>query len=49
MKELKHWHRFPKEMVDVPSLETFRVRLDEAQGILIELEISLLIAGGMNR
>jgi len=27
---VKHWHRLPREMVDAPSLETFKVRLDEA-------------------
>jgi len=25
-----HWHRLPREMVDAPSLETFKVRLDQA-------------------
>lgn len=48
MRELKHWHRFPKEMVDVPPLETFRVRSDGAHRILIELKISLITAGSMN-
>lgn len=45
MRELKHWHRFPREMEDVPSLETFRVRLDGAQRILIELEMSAYCRG----
>ncbi|KFQ76359.1 hypothetical protein N335_11258, partial [Phaethon lepturus] len=30
MRVVKHWHRFPKEVVDAPSLETFQVRLDGA-------------------
>ena len=25
-----HWNRSPKEVVDAPSLETFKVRLDGA-------------------
>ena len=28
IKVVRHWHRLPKEVVDAPSLETFRVRLD---------------------
>ena len=30
-----HWHRLPKEVVDAPSLETFRARLDVALGSLV--------------
>jgi len=25
---VKHWHRLPREMVDAPSLKTFKVRMD---------------------
>jgi len=35
MKVVKHWHRLPREVVDVPSLETCKVRLDEAPSNLI--------------
>ena len=28
MRVMKHWHRLPREVVDAPSLETFKVRLD---------------------
>ncbi|KFQ84023.1 hypothetical protein N337_06194, partial [Phoenicopterus ruber ruber] len=35
MRVVKHWHRLPREVVDAPSLETFKVRLDEALGNLI--------------
>jgi len=28
----KHWHRLPREVVDSPSLEIFRSRLDVALG-----------------
>ncbi|GAB0179132.1 hypothetical protein GRJ2_000378500 [Grus japonensis] len=31
----KHWNRLPREVVDAPSLETFRVRLDGALSNLI--------------
>ena len=37
IKVVKHWNRLPKEVVDVPSLETFKLRLDEAQSTLIQL------------
>jgi len=32
---VKHWHRLPREDVDAPSLETFKVRLDGALSNLI--------------
>jgi len=30
MRVEKHWHRLPREVVDAPSLETFKARLDGA-------------------
>ena len=30
-----HWNRLPKEVVDAPSLETFKARLDVALSSLI--------------
>jgi len=42
---VKHWHRLPGEVVDAPSLETFKVRLDGVLSNLIQLKISLLVAG----
>ena len=30
-----HWNRLPKEVVDAPSLEAFKARLDVALGILV--------------
>ncbi|KFQ70432.1 hypothetical protein N335_13235, partial [Phaethon lepturus] len=32
---VKHWPRLPREVVDAPSLETSKVRLDEALSNLI--------------
>ena len=32
---VKHWNRLPREVVDAPSLETFKVRLDGALSNLI--------------
>ena len=31
----RHWNRLPTVVVNAPSLDTFKVRLDEAQGNLI--------------
>jgi len=44
---VKHWYRFPREVVDAPSLETFKVRLDGALSSLIWLKVSLLTAEGL--
>ncbi|KFM08557.1 hypothetical protein AS27_04525, partial [Aptenodytes forsteri] len=35
MRVVKHWNRLPREAVDTPSLETFKVRLDGALSNLI--------------
>ena len=48
MRVVEHRHRLPREVVDVPSLETFKTRLDGALSNLIELKMSLLTAGGLN-
>ncbi|KAK4817885.1 hypothetical protein QYF61_002054, partial [Mycteria americana] len=38
MRVVKHWNRLPREVVDVPSLETFKVRLNGALCNLINKE-----------
>ena len=35
MRVVKHWKRLPREVVDAPALETFKVRLDRALRNLI--------------
>ena len=40
-----HWHRLPKEVVDAPSLEAFKARLDVALGSLVWWLATLHIAG----
>jgi len=40
---VKHWNRFPREVVHVPSLKKFKVRCDGALSNLIYLKMSLLI------
>ena len=32
---VRHWNRLPSEVVDVPSLEAFRARLDRALSNLV--------------
>jgi len=31
----RHWNRWPRDVVDTPSLRTFKVRLNQALGNLI--------------
>jgi len=47
MTVVKHWNRLPREVVDAPSLEAFKVRLDGVLSNLVWLKMSLLTAGGL--
>ena len=40
-----HWNRLPKEVVDAPSLEPFKARLDVALGSLVWWLVTLNMAG----
>jgi len=35
IRMVKHWHRLPREVVDTPSLETFKARLNGTPSDLI--------------
>ena len=35
VRVVRHWNRLPREVVEAPSLETFRVRLDWALSNLV--------------
>jgi len=35
VRVVRHWNRLPSEAVDVPSLEAFKTRLDEALSNLV--------------
>ena len=48
MTVVKYSNGLPREVVDAPSLEAFKARLDRALSNLIELKMSLLIAGELN-
>ena len=40
VRVVRHWNRLPSVVVDTPSLETFKVRLDKALGNLCHLKAS---------
>ena len=42
-----HWSTLPKELVDAPSLEAFKARLDVALGSLVWWLATLHMAGGL--
>jgi len=48
VRVVRHWHRLPIVVVDAPSLETLRARLDQALGNLIYLWMSPFIAGELD-
>ena len=48
VRAVRHWNRLPRDVVGVPSLETFMVRLDQALSNLIWLYMPLFIAGELD-
>ena len=49
IRVVRHWNRVSSGVVDVPSLETFQVRLDRALSNLVELEVSLFVAAELDQ
>jgi len=49
MRAVKHWNRLLREVVNAPSLQIFKARLDAALSSLIKLKISLLTAQGLGK
>jgi len=43
---MRHWYRLPSEVVDAPSLEAFKAKLDGALSNLVYREVPLSIARG---
>jgi len=48
MRVVKQWNRLPREVVEAPSLETFKTKLDRALSNWIWLAVSLLTEGGLD-
>jgi len=44
---VSHWNSLPKNVVDAPSLEAFKARLDVALGSLVCWLVTLHMAGGL--
>ena len=49
MGVVRQWNRLPRGAMDAPSLETLKVRLDEALSNLMELWVSLFISGELDQ
>ena len=49
VRVVRHWSRLPSDVVDAPSLETFKVRLDQALGNLMELWCPCALQGSWTR
>lgn len=49
VREMRHWHRLPREAVHAPSLEVYKARLDGALSSLGWWDVSLPMAGGWNQ
>jgi len=47
VRGVRHWHRLPSEVVDAPSLEVLKTRLDGAVSNLVKKEVSLPYSRGL--
>jgi len=45
---VKHWNRLSKEVVDAPSLQAFKARLDVALGSLVGWLVTVHMAAELN-
>jgi len=49
LRMVRHWNRLPRDVVDAPSPETFKARLDQALGNLMELWCPCALQGSWTR
>ncbi|PKU43720.1 hypothetical protein llap_5966 [Limosa lapponica baueri] len=47
VRMVRHWNKFPREVVDAPSLEVFKTRLHGALSNRVHWEVFLPMAGGL--
>jgi len=47
VRVVRHWHRLSREVVDAPSLEALKARLDGAVSTLVKSKMSLPLAEGL--
>jgi len=47
MRVMRHWNRLPREVVDAPSLQVFKARLDGALSNVVLWKESLPMAGDL--
>lgn len=40
---MRHWNRLPRKVVDAPTLEMFKARMDKALSNLVQWEVFLPI------
>ena len=48
MRVVRHWNRLPREVVDAPSLEVPKSRLDGALSNLVKWQVSLQMSDAWN-
>ena len=48
LREVEHGNKVPRDVVDTPTLETLKIRLEEALSTLMEMQVSLFITGELD-
>ena len=48
VRVVRHWNRLPRDVMDAPSLQNFKARLDQALSNLLQLWMSLFMAGELD-